>query len=283
MANVHVVTDSGSDLPKKVRDKYNIHVVPLTIQFGEDIYIDGTDLSAEEFYQKLSVSSELPSTCQPSPADFVKCYESISEPEDHIISVHLSSKLSGTYQSAVLASSMIEGRHIHILDSKSASIGIGLVTVAVAEALANGASVEDAVKEGERVIEESEVYFVVDTLEYLKRNGRIGAASALVGSLLNIKPVLTLEDGIVTPYDKVRGKSKAVKRITDLLLEYTKAHSDRKFRLGLTHAECLDEAKIIKDDIQSQVDIEDIMIEYIGPTIGVHVGPGTVALMWYPI
>ncbi len=283
MTRIHVVTDSGSDLPKEVREKYNIHVVPLTIQFGEDIYVDGIELSAKAFYQALKEALVLPSTCQPSPADFVKCYESISKPGEHIISVHLSSELSGTYQSAVLASTMLEDRHIHVLDSKSASIGIGLVTLAVAEAVQNGASVEDAVKEGERVIEEIEVFFVVDTLEYLRRNGRIGAASAIVGSLLNIKPVLTLKDGIVTPYDKIRGKSRALKEISDIFKRYLTAHPNRKVRIGITHADSISEANIIRDELISDFDMKDILIEYIGATIGVHVGPGTVALLWYPL
>ncbi len=283
MTKIHVVTDSGSDLPKEIKEEYNIHVVPLTIQFGEDIYIDGIELSAEAFYQALKEAPVLPSTCQPSPADFVECYESISKPGEHIISVHLSSELSGTYQSAVLASTMVEDRHIHVLDSKSASIGIGLVAMAVAEAVQNGASVEDAVKEGERVIDEIEVYFVVDTLEYLRRNGRIGAASAIVGSLLNIKPVLTLRDGIVTPYDKIRGKSKALKEIFDIFEQYLTAHPHHKVRIGITHSDAISEAHIIRDKLVSDCGMKDILIEYIGATIGVHVGPGTVALLWYPM
>lgn len=283
MPKIHVVTDSGSDLPKSVRDQYNIHVVPLSIQFGEDIYKDGVELNADDFYRILTEAAVLPSTCQPSPADFVKCYESIAEPGDAIISVHLSSKLSGTYQSAVLASTMVSRRQIHVLDTKAASIGIGLVALAVAEAVQNGASVEEALAVGEKVVDELQVYFVVDTLEYLKRNGRIGAASALVGSLLNIKPVLTLDNGIVAPYDKVRGKAKALNRIFGLLQDYVKAHPQRRIRVGITHANCIDEVLQLRDKIHEQLKIDDIIIEYIGPTIGVHVGPGTIALLWYPM
>lgn len=283
MPNIHVVTDSGSDLPQSIKEKYGIKVVPLTIQFGEEIYQDGVELKANQFYERLNKSSDLPSTCQPSPADFVKCYEENTEPGDQIISIHLSSKVSGTYQSAVLASTMVDDREIHILDTKSASIGIGLVAVAVAEAIQNGATVEEAVREAERIIEKLQIYFVVDTLENLKRNGRIGAASAIVGSLLNIKPILTLDDGIVSPYDKVRGKNKAIRKIYDLLQEYTNNNPGRKIRVGITHANCLTEAEVIREKIKDELDIDDIMIEYIGPTIGVHVGAGTVALLWYPM
>lgn len=283
MPKVHVVTDTGSDLPAEIRSKYNIHLVPLSIQFGEEIYLDTLELGAEQFYQRLAESSVLPSTCQPSPADFVKCYEQISEPGDEIISVHLSSRLSGTYQSAVLASTLVEKRSIHIIDTKSASIGIGLVAVAIAEAVQNGASAAEALAVGERVIEDLQVYFVVDTLEYLRRNGRIGAASAMVGSLLNIKPVLTLANGIVTPFDKVRGKARAIKRIYDLFADYVRTHPGRKIRVGLVHSNCLDETLELADKLKAEFPIEDLMIGLIGPTIGVHVGPGTIALLWYPI
>ncbi len=281
MPRIHIVTDSGSDLPKSTKEQYNIHVVPLSIQFGEEIYRDGVELSAEQFYQRLAESADLPSTCQPSPADFVKCYEEISEPGDEIISIHLSSKLSGTYQSAVLATTMVEDRKIHLIDTKAASMGIGLVVVAVAEAVQNGASVQEAVELAERVIDELNVYFVVDTLEYLRRNGRIGAASALVGSLLNIKPVLTLENGIVTPFDKVRGKAKAVRKIYDLLSDYAKARPGQKIRIGLSHGNTMEEAQRVIDRIKEEFSNYDLIVELVGPTIGVHAGPGTVALMWY--
>lgn len=283
MARIHVVTDSGSDLPKIIRDKYNIHVVPLTIQFGDEIYRDGVDLSVEDFYQRLATEANLPSTCQPSPADFVKCYEEIAEPGDTIISVHLSSNLSGTYQSAVLASTMINQEiEVIAIDTKSASMGIGLVAVAIAEAVQNGASKEEAVAEGERVIEELGVYFVVDTVDNLKKNGRIGAAQALVGSLLNIKPILTLKDGIVTPFDKVRGKAKSLKRIHDLIKDYAAEHPNCPLRVGVTHADCKAEAEKLVEALQSDLNIKDLIISYIGPTIGVHVGQGTIALLFYP-
>ena len=228
MPKVHVVTDSGSDLPDSLKSTHQIHLVPMSIQFGEEIYLDGVELSPEQFYQRLGESSVLPSTCQPSPADFVKRYEQISEPGDHIISVHLSSRLSGTYQSAVLASTMVEHRSIHIVDTKSASIGIGMVALAVAEAVQNGASVEEALAAGERVMDELQVYFVVDTLEYLRRNGRIGAASAMVGSLLNIKPVLTLANGIVTPFEKVRANQELLKESTRCSAPMSKITPDEK-------------------------------------------------------
>lgn len=284
MAKIHVVTDSGCDLPEFIKEKYNIHVVPLSIQFGDEIYRDGIDLSVEKFYQRLGTEATLPSTCQPSPADFVKCFEEIAQPGDSIISVHLSSNLSGTYQSSVLASTMVsDAIDITAIDTKSASIGVGLVAVAIAEAVQNGATKDEAIAIGERAIQELGVYFVVDTLENLRKNGRIGAAQAMVGSLLNIKPVLTLKDGIVTPFDKVRGKAKALRRIQDLIKEDALEHPDRPLRVGVTHAHCLTEAENFAETLKAELNIKDLIISYIGPTIGVHVGQGTIALLFYPM
>ncbi len=283
MPRVHVVTDSGSDLSKEIRDTYNIHVVPLSIQFGDEIYRDGVDMHEETFYQRLTEGSVLPSTCQPSPADFVKCYKEIAEPGDTIISVHLSSKLSGTYQSAFLATTMIDNLDIVVLDTKSASIGIGLVAIAVAEAVQKGATKDEAVALAHKVINEMGVYFVVDTLEYLKKNGRIGAAQAMVGALLNIKPILTLVEGVVTPFDKVRGKAKALKGIQDIIAEYSAKHPGQALRIGITHANSYADAKKFSDEIAKTIDVHELIISYIGPTIGVHVGPGTIAVLFYPM
>jgi len=283
MARIHIVTDSGSDLPEHVRKELGISVVPLSIQFGDDILRDGVDIQVDEFYRRLTSGSDLPSTCQPSPADFVKLYEEIAEPGDKIVSVHLSSKLSGTYQSAVLAARMLENLEITVVDSRSGSMGIGLAAIAAAKAAQSGQPVEDVVAAAEMAADEMHVYFVVDTLEFLKRNGRIGKAQALMGTLLNIKPILTLSDGIVCPFEKVRGKAKALKRIRELVLGVLSENPDKKFRIGLTNADCLGEVEKFADSLRGEPGIAEIIIGPIGPTIGVHVGPGTIALLFCPI
>ncbi len=283
MARIHVVTDSGSDLPKDVRERFGISVVPLTIQFGDDIYRDGVDMQVDEFYERLRTGDTLPSTCQPSPADFVKVYESIAEAGDTIISVHLSSKLSGTYQSSVLAASMLPDIDIVSIDTLSASMGIGLAAIAAAEAVKQEKPKDEVIAVTERAVEQLGVYFMVDTLEFLKRNGRIGRASALMGTLLNIKPILTLQDGVVTPFEKARGKAKALKRISEAIAQYSEEHTGKKLRFGITHAAALDDAEKIAAEIKEQFPVHDIVIGPIGPTIGVHVGPGTLAVLFYPV
>jgi len=284
MARIHVVTDSGSDLPQAVRDELGIHVVPLSIQFGDDIYRDGVDLSVSDFYARLE-GDVMPSTCQPSPADFQQKYLEIAEPGDTVISVHLSSRLSGTYQSAVIASNMVaeDGIKVVAVDTKSASIGIGLVAVAAAQGVKAGLSLDEIMARVNYAIEHMHVFFVVDTLEYLRRNGRIGNAQALLGTLLNIKPILTLQDGVVSPLEKARGKAKAVKRLQELAAEVKAKYPDRELAVGLTHAMVPTEAQVLAEALQRDLGMrENVIIGFIGPTIGVHVGKGTMALLMHP-
>lgn len=285
MAQIHVVTDSGGDLPLDVRERLGIHVVPLTVQFGDEIFKDGLEISTTEFYSRLKEDELIPSTCQPSPADFVEMYEKIAQPGDTIISIHLSSQMSGTYQSAVLASTMIDSAiQVKAIDSKAASIGIGLVAVAAAEAIQAGKSLDETLDEIQHAIDYLQVYFVVDTLEFLQKNGRIGSASALVGTLLNIKPILTLVEGQVAPFEKVRGKSKALRRIRELSAEFKNKYPDKKLRAALSHADNYSEAKKFAGELPKLLDLEgDVLIGEIGPTIGVHTGPGTVALFLYVV
>lgn len=283
VARIHVVTDSGSDLPRELREELGIKVVPLTVQFGEEIFKDGVEISTAEFYTRLRRDSQVPSTCQPSPADFVEMYEQIAEPGDTIISVHLSSRLSGTYQSAVLASTMIDPAiTVKAIDSRAASLGIGIVAVVAAEAVRAGKPLDEVLELVQGTIESLQVYFVVDTLEYLQKNGRIGLASAMVGTLLNIKPILTLSDGQVAPAEKIRGRSKALRRLRELSEEFRQRYPDKQLRAAISHSDNLAEAQRLADQLPEILDLNSpVIIGEIGPTIGVHTGPGTVALFLY--
>jgi DegV family protein with EDD domain len=285
VSKIHIVTDSGSDLPVEVRERLGISVVPLTVQFADEIFRDGEEISTTQFYERLQNGDVMPSTCQPSPADFVRVYENVAEPGDTIISIHLSSKMSGTYQSAVLAGTMLDSSiKVHTIDTKCASLGAGMVAIAGAEAVQAGEELDDILSRIQNTIEQLAVYFVVDTLEYLKKNGRIGLASALFGTLLNIKPVLTLDDGVVAPFEKIRGKSKALKRIQELMDEMKEAYPEQKLRIGISHSNSVDEATSLAKRLQEQVEVDgEILISFIGPTIGVHTGPGTIALFVYPV
>lgn len=221
MGKVRIVTDSTSDIPEEVKKRLGISVVPLKVLFGEETFLDAVTITSEQFYEKLAQSSVLPTTSQPSPNEFSEVYERLiaEDADSPIISIHLSAALSGTYQSAVIAHSMLEQEaDITIIDSKSASYGFGLRVVRAAEMAQAGESKERIIEEIERLERSTNLYFLVDTLEYLQKGGRIGKASALIGSILNIKPILSLDkEGVVLAVDKVRGSKKAMARIIELL------------------------------------------------------------------
>ena len=283
MGKIHVVTDSGSDLSLEVKERLGIHVVPLTVQFGSEIFKDGEEMSTSEFYTRLKNEIEMPSTCQPSSADFVAMYEKIAQPGDTIISVHMSSKMSGTYQSAVLASTMLDSSvTVKVVDSKAASMGLGLVAVTAAQGVQAGKELDEILSDVQLTIDHLQVYFVVDTLEFLKKNGRIGMASALVGTMLSIKPILTLVDGEVAPFEKIRGKAKALKRVRELVVEFQEKFPEKKIRAAMSHATTSEKATQIAEALSRILPLEgEVLIGEIGPTIGVHTGPGVIALFLF--
>lgn len=279
MGNVRIVVDSTSDLPKELREKLAIEMVPLKVHFGNETYLDSITMTSQEFFVKLAAAKEMPTTSQPSPVDFVEVYKSLlEEPDTAIISIHLSAAFSGTYQSAVLAKSLLGGNeNIRIVDSRSASLGVGMLAVAAAEAAMNGADVDGCLAAIERAKERTQLYFLVDTLEYLHRNGRIGKASAVFGSLLNIKPILSIdpEEGVIFPVDKIRGSRKAMNRIGELLKE---RYGSEPVEVMFVHANAPDSAEEFSDLIRSQLDVRKTAVYELGPVIGTHVGPGTLGL-----
>lgn len=213
MGKIRIVTDSTADIPADVRQQLDIEVVPLKVHFDSEAFLDGVTITSEQFIDKLVSSASLPTTSQPSPVEFLDVYSRLgAEPDTHIISIHLSSALSGTYQSAVLAKSMYEGAaEITVVDSKSACYGIGLLAAAAARAAQEGRTAEEIERLVQTLRSDTRIYFLVDTLQYLQKGGRIGKAAAVVGSLLNIKPILSIDDdGQVNSVDKVRGQKKAM-------------------------------------------------------------------------
>lgn len=276
---VRIVTDSTADIPREVRERLRIEMVPLKVLFGQASYLDVVDLDADSFYAKLAEAPSLPTTSQPSPTEFSEVYERIlrEDPGASIISIHLASVLSGTYQSAVLAASMLEEEaDITVYDSKSASYGIGTVVVAAAEMAAAGRSKEEILAEIEEIHNRLRLYFLVDTLEYLQKGGRIGKASAVLGSLLNIKPILSLDrDGGVMAVDKVRGQKKAIQRIVDLLRQ---DYEGKAVDVTMAWTTSRDTADQLLEQLRPHFDIRKVHYTTIGAVIGTHVGPGTSAV-----
>ncbi len=282
LAQVKIVTDSTADLPLEIREKLGIRMVPLKVHFGKETFLDSVDIISSEFYTKLSQSQELPTTSQPSPVDFMEVYKELcDQPDTSVISIHLSSALSGTYQSAMLAKSLLDNQtNVVLVDSKSACYGLGLLVIAAAEAAQAGKSVDEIQALVQDLRNKTRIYFILDTLEYLYKGGRIGKASAMFGSLLNIKPILTLDDGgEVDSVDKVRGHKKAVKRIIELL---QKDFEGQRINVGIGHSQSRDGAEEIYHLINEQFQVNQHSYTDLGPVIGTHTGPGTLAVFVTP-
>lgn len=279
MSKVIIVTDSTADIPTSLAKHFGITVVPLKVHFGDETYHDGVDLDSDGFYKKLSESDVMPTTSQPTPHQFEEVYRRLHDenPEAILLSIHLSANLSGTYQSAHIASQNVaEEIDVTVIDSKKASYAIGVIVVEVAELASGGSDKEACLERVHELIEETTVLFMVDTMEYLEKNGRIGKASALIGSLLKIKPILSLnEDGEVYPFEKARGNKKAVQRIID---EFKNRFGEDPVHVGISHANAEDEANALMERLKSEFHVEKDVVTNIGPVIGTHVGPGTLSL-----
>ncbi|WP_123039974.1 DegV family protein [Cohnella candidum] len=282
MSSVALVTDSTADIPRGMRERLGISMVPLKVMFGSESYLDNIELQPAEFYRKLTGSPVLPTTSQPSPADFFDVFKRLTDEGKSVVSVHLSGAFSGTYQSAMIAKSMFEDdADITVIDSKSASYGYGMIVVAAAELAARGASKEEIIAEVHRLRREMRLYFLVDTLEFLQKGGRIGKAAALVGSLLNIKPILTIDDeGVINSADKVRGQKRAMARIAELLQADL---GDRPVNLMIALTPGFEEnAKDMAALLKERFNVSNYVETEIGPVIGTHAGPGTVGVFVTP-
>src|SRR5690606_37107559 len=210
-------TDATSDLPSGLAARHGITVVPLTVLLGEDGYVDGVEISADEFYERQPGSSVLPRTSQPSVELFQESYQQAAGEGGEIVSIHLSSKLSGTMNAAQVAREVLKHDiHIDLIDSYNVSLGLGLIVLEAARAAEAGASLTDVVATARRAMDRVSVHVLVDTLEYLQKGGRIGRARSLLGSVLSIKPILHVEDGEVAPFERVRTRGKALQRMYEI-------------------------------------------------------------------
>lgn len=281
---VAIVTDSTADIPEELIRKYGIHVVPLRVLFGEETYADGVELTPEEFYTKLGKAATLPTTSQPSPTEFMNVYQSLldEDPERAIVSIHLSSGMSGTYQSALLGKSLLEREgDITVLDSKSASYGYGLLVVQAAELALQGKSAADIASAVEGMHRTRKLFFLVDTLEYLQKGGRIGKAAAIFGTLLNIKPILSIdEEGIIYVVEKVRGQKKAMARIIEL---FQQDFAGKRVNVAIGHTADPGSAIACAEQLRGHFTLNEVVYTNIGAVIGSHVGPGVIAIFMWPV
>jgi DegV family protein with EDD domain len=272
---VRVVSDSSCDLPPETCDALGIEIVPLTIRFGDDEFVDREELSTDDFWRKLETSPVLPETAAPSVGAFEETFRNLHEEgADGIVCVNLSSALSATMQSAQVAAKALDGLcPIEIIDSASASMGIGILTLHAARRAAEGADVETIAREVTERRAHQRLYATLDTLEYLKRGGRIGGAQALVGSMLSIKPIVTVVNGAVEQAGKVRTRSKALNFILD------RVPSGQVESVCVLHSGAADIDEFL-GALQPKVPDAEIVVGRIGPVVGVHVGPGAMGITW---
>jgi len=273
-----VVTDSTAYISKEMRDQLNIHMIPLSVIFGEQSLREEIDVTAEDFYEKVK-KSELPTTSQPPIGQFVELFEQLSKDYDAVISVHLSSGISGTFQGAVSAGSMVDGIDVYAFDSESACMVQGFYAIEAAELAQQGKSAEEIVARLEEMKQTMRAYFIVDDLSHLQRGGRLSNAQAFIGSLLQVKPLLHFVDKKIEPFEKVRTKKKALNRVADLLGK--DAVSGEAYRAVIIHANREEEANEWKAALEAKYPNVVFSISYFGPVIGTHLGEGSLGMGWY--
>jgi DegV family protein with EDD domain len=277
---VAIVTDSTAFLPQEILETNPIHVIPLNLHWGDESLLDNVDITPGEFYRRLSTARELPTTSQPSAGRFLRFFQDVAETADSIVAILLSAELSGTVASAHAALEMMEdGTPIEIVDTRSASLGVGLIVSAMARAVAAGKEHKEVAELARTLSSHLRVLFVVDTLEYLHKGGRIGGAQRLLGSVLAIKPLLHLHDGKVEALTSVRTKRKAVDRMLEVMKEETAGAS--AVHMAIAHAASADEAQQLYQRIQEEFGPAELMLSELSPVIGTHTGPGTLGLAYY--
>jgi DegV family protein with EDD domain len=279
--SIKIVTDSTAYLPNNLRQQYDINVVSLGVSFEMESFNE-EDIANDTFYDKMAQSNGVPTSSQPAINDLYNAFEEPVRNGQAVVGVFLSSDMSGTYSTAVMAKNMVLEKHpqgvIELIDSRSNCMQSGFVSLAAAKAAKAGEAIEEVVRQARSIIERSRFLFVPEVLDYLKKGGRIGGASAVIGSILQIKPILTVVDGKTAVFNKVRTKKRAVQTIVDAFLEDIK---DKGLGDVIVHhinneMEGLDLAKTIQDTIGRAVEVYSI-----GPVIGLHVGPGTLGIAYY--
>ncbi len=278
---VALVTDSTAYIPQDLVERYRIHVVPVQIIWEGVTYKDGVDIQPDELYRRLPEAKELPTTSQPSAKDFLDVFQKLHNEGYDILTITLSKNLSGTYGSAEQARKMLPEARIELVDSRSVAMALGFQVLAVARALEENPdmSLDEAKALAERASHHTGVLFLVDTLEYLHRGGRIGGAAKFLGTMLNLKPLLTLdEDGRILPAGKVRTRRKAMRTLLDLLAE--RVGDRRPLRLAAMHAAAEAEARQLMEMAKERFQPDEVLYTTVSPAVGVHLGPGTVGLCY---
>jgi len=276
---IKIVTDTTSVLSREYCQQHDIAVVPQIIRFGEETFLEGVELDEPAFLQRLKSSAQLPATAAPAPGLFDTAYRQAAEKGHSILSIHPSSEVSGTAASANVARNLYPNADIRVIDMRTIAGCLGAAVKLAAEGRDAGRTIDQIEAELRSLIPRSRTYFLVATLEYLRRNGRIGGASNLIGSVLQIKPILQLSKGRVEPLDKVRTHQKALERLKELIVAECPRSADA--RLSVMHADALDDADRLRAELSAALDIKDIPVYSVGPAITTHAGPGVLAVGFF--
>ena len=267
---VKIVTDSVADLPYEVVRELGITVVPIAVRFGEKVYRDNIDLTAEQFYEKLKQSKVLPVTSVPTPATFAQAYDKLAEQTDEILAIMISSRLSGTYEVALQSVGLMKAKcRVQVVDSRWGAMTEGFIVMKAAQAAQAGARIDEVIDVTQKTIRRVDLLCTFDTLEYLRRGGRIGHGQAFLGSLLRVNPLLTLRDGVAEPVGRTRSRAKAIERLYSFAMSYS--HIEE---MAVEDAACPDEAEALVKHLSAKFPKERIYRSKVTPAIGTHTGPG---------
>jgi DegV family protein with EDD domain len=277
---VAIVTDSTAHLPKELVEQYHIQVVPLRVHWGADTYRDEVDIHSAEFYERLKKDPITPTTAAPSIGDFQAVYLQALQTADAVLSIHIASQLSGTFSSAEQAKALLPGKPIEVIDSRQTAMAMGFAILAAARAAEQRQSLEQVIAATRQPIAHGHTVFTVETLEYLRRGGRIGSAQAFVGNLMDVKPILELRDGRVEAVERARTKKKALERVMDMVVAYAQEHLP--VRLAVMHALVPTEAAYVLKATAERLEVVETITTDFSPVIATHTGAGTIGLVCCP-
>ncbi|KKB35965.1 DegV family protein [Bacillus thermotolerans] len=273
-----IVTDSTSYIPKELREELNIHMIPLSVIIDQKTYREELDMTEEEFYERVRMMDELPKTTQPPIGEFMKLYQRLSKEYDAVIGIYLSSGISGTYQTSIAAGELVKEIDVYSFDSEISCMPQGFFAIRAAELAREGKEPEEILNELEAMKPSMRAYFIVDDLNHLKRGGRLNGAQALIGGLLQVKPLLHFVDKVIVPFEKVRTSKKALKRVADLFAEdYEKGEP---LKGSIIHANCEEAAQRWLEELQARFPNAELELSHFGPVIGTHLGEGALGFGW---
>ncbi|MBP6208136.1 MAG: DegV family protein [Anaerolineales bacterium] len=278
---LRIVTDGAADVPSTWEKEYDIKVVPINIHFGEKTFIQGVDMDFDAFYKEVGSNKNHPKTSQPSPHQFAEFYKKHYSKDDTILSIHITSKLSGTYASCVAAAEELKGQYNIIpFDSQAGTMGTSLMCRTARKMANEGKSVEEIIKYLESIRDKIHIVLTLETLEYARRSGRVGTLSAALASVLNVKPIARLQDGLVQMVDKVRTRKNALAKVIEMGKDLV---GDKPVSLGIVHARDLESGKFLLEEARKNFNVKEFEMTELSISLAINFGPGTVGMILYPV